>query len=86
MIVEAAKGVMCVTSKHKWTLLVTHITCFEHYIYENEHKFVLKLRSFEAKDLEQGCFWKAGLGAECVDPNSQNHPVWGPYPTSNFQN
>jgi len=50
MIVEAAKGVMCVTSKHG----------------ENEHKLVLKLWSFEAKDLEQGRFWNAGLGAECV--------------------
>jgi len=49
MIVEAAKGVMCVTSKHG----------------ENEHKLVLKLRSFEAKDLEQGCFRNASLGAEC---------------------
>jgi hypothetical protein len=44
MIVEAAKGVMCVTSKHG----------------ENEHKLVLKLWSFEAKDLEQGCFWRLG--------------------------
>jgi hypothetical protein len=42
MIVEPAKGVMCVTSKHG----------------ENAHKLVLKLWSFEAKDLEQGCFWR----------------------------
>jgi hypothetical protein len=49
VIVEAAKGVMCVRSKHG----------------ENEHKLVLKFWSFEAKDLEQGCFRNAGLGAEC---------------------
>jgi hypothetical protein len=49
MIVEAAKGVMCVTSKHG----------------ENEHKIVLQLWSFEAKDLKQGRFWNPGLGAEC---------------------
>lgn len=47
MIVEAAKGVMCVTSKHG----------------ENEHKLVLKLRSFEAKDLGTGLFSECKLGS-----------------------
>ncbi len=56
MIVEAAKGVMCATSKHG----------------ENEHKLVLKkFWSFEAKDLEQGLFseaWELSVGPKFPEP------------------
>ncbi len=59
MIVEAAKGVMFVTSKHG----------------ENEHKLVLNLWSFEAKDLEQGVLgmraWELSVGPKFPEP----HPV-----------